>query len=132
MSFLTKIFGKPLASGAQKQQALSVLTGVPALGLDAFASIAYGPEAALMILLPLGAAGLHYRRLYKPFIDFVTHTKREKAGRLIAVVIPELVSAHWYERLLHNIHAAGLRTVLFLERDQRTIVITTPWYLRDK
>ena len=32
--------------------------GVPALGLDALASSAYGPEAALTILMPLGAIGL--------------------------------------------------------------------------
>ena len=28
------------------------------MGLDALGSVAYGPEAALMVLLPLGAAGL--------------------------------------------------------------------------
>jgi amino acid transporter len=33
-------------------------TGLPAVGLDALASAAYGPEAALTVLLPLGAAGL--------------------------------------------------------------------------
>ena len=30
------------------------------MGLDGLSSSAYGPEAALTILLPLGAAGLHY------------------------------------------------------------------------
>jgi hypothetical protein len=50
---------------------------------------------------------------------------------LIAVIIPELVEPHWYEYLLHNHHGAVLRSRLFRERDQRTIVITTPWYLRD-
>src|SRR5205823_5286431 len=34
--------------------------GVPAMGLDGLSSSAYGPEAALTILLPLGAAGLAY------------------------------------------------------------------------
>ena len=72
-----------------------------------------------------------YRRIYQPILDFVNKTKHEKKDRLVAVIIPELVEPHWYERLLHNIHAAGLRTLLFLERDQRTVVITTPWYLRD-
>lgn len=71
-----------------------------------------------------------YRRIYKPIIDFVNKEKKRKPDRLIAVIIPELVEPHWYERLLHNIHAAGLRALLFLERDQRTVVITTPWYLR--
>jgi hypothetical protein len=33
---------------------------VPTFGLDALSSAAYGPEAALTVLLPLGAAGLLY------------------------------------------------------------------------
>ncbi len=73
-----------------------------------------------------------YRRIYQPILDFVNKIKKEKPDRLIAVVIPELVEAHWYEYLLHNIHAAGLRAFLFLERDQRTVVITTPWYIHEK
>src|SRR4029079_2698368 len=32
--------------------------GVPVLGLDALASAAYGPEAALTVLLPTGTLGL--------------------------------------------------------------------------
>lgn len=60
MSLIDKILGKPLTLRQRKKQELSILTGIPALGLDSFASTAYGPEAALMILLPLGMAGLHY------------------------------------------------------------------------
>jgi amino acid transporter len=72
-----------------------------------------------------------YRQIYDPILDFVRKTRKEKTDRLIAVIIPELVEPHWYEYLLHNHHGAVLRTLLFRERDQRTIVITTPWYLRD-
>jgi len=72
-----------------------------------------------------------YRQIYKSILDYVKKIKEEKPDRLIAVVIPELIEAHWYEHLLHNIRAAGLRTLLFLERDQRTVVITVPWYLKD-
>src|SRR5438270_5168672 len=39
---------------------MGVAAGVPAMGLDGLTSSAYGPEAALTILLPLGAAGLAY------------------------------------------------------------------------
>lgn len=35
-------------------------TGIPIFGLDALGSAAYGPEAALTILIPLGAAGIAY------------------------------------------------------------------------
>src|SRR5579883_2302020 len=60
MSLRDIIFGRPLASSEGAKEELGVITGVPALGLDALASTAYGPEAALIALMPLGAAGLHY------------------------------------------------------------------------
>ena len=60
MSLPDIFLGKRLASFEEKKEQLSVLTGVPVLGLDALASTAYGPEAALTILLPLGIAGLQY------------------------------------------------------------------------
>jgi amino acid transporter len=37
---------------------VGVLAGIPMLGLDALGSAAYGPEAALTLLLPLGAAAI--------------------------------------------------------------------------
>lgn len=70
-----------------------------------------------------------YRQIYKPILSFIKKMKREKSDNLIAVVVPELVEAHWYEHLLHNVRATGLRALLFLERDQRTVVITIPWYM---
>src|SRR5213592_3427000 len=59
-SLLDKILGRPLKSSETKKEELGVATGVPVLGLDALASTAYGPEAALTILVPLGMTGLHY------------------------------------------------------------------------
>src|SRR5262249_18501016 len=60
MSLLDKILGRPRILRAREKKDLTIMTGVPALGLDALSSTAYGPEAALYILLPLGAIGLHY------------------------------------------------------------------------
>jgi amino acid transporter len=51
------LLGRRLANREQKEHKLTVLTGVPALGLDGLASSAYGPEAALTVLIPLGAMG---------------------------------------------------------------------------
>lgn len=70
-----------------------------------------------------------YRKIYKPILSFIKKMKREKSDNLIAIIIPELIEAHWYEHLLHNVRAAGLRTLLLLERDQRTVVISIPWYM---
>jgi hypothetical protein len=72
-----------------------------------------------------------YRQIYQPILKFVQKKEQENKDRLVAVVIPELVEPHWYEQLLHNIHGAGLRALLFLQGDRRTVVITTPWYLRE-
>src|ERR1700691_4611514 len=62
MSLITKILGRPLASSEAGDQRIGPAAGVPTFGLDALSSAAYGPEAALTILLPLGAAGLTYIR----------------------------------------------------------------------
>jgi amino acid transporter len=60
MSFLDVILGRPLGSDEQDRQQIGPLTGIPVLGLDAMASAAYGPEAALTVMIPLGALGIEY------------------------------------------------------------------------
>jgi len=60
MSIVDFVFGRRLASNEQGKQRIGVLSGLPALGLDGLSSSAYGPEAALTILLPLGVIGLNY------------------------------------------------------------------------
>src|SRR5262245_31219365 len=60
MALLERVLGKTLASHEEEDQKVGVLAGVPMLGLDALSSSAYGPEAALTILLPLGVFGLAY------------------------------------------------------------------------
>ena len=60
MSIRDLLFGEPLASDEEGEQRVGVTSGIPMLGLDGLSSAAYGPEAALTILIPLGAAGLTY------------------------------------------------------------------------
>jgi len=60
MPLLDWILGRPLASYEASNQRIGVAAGVPTFGLDALSSAAYGPEAALTVLLPLGAAGLTF------------------------------------------------------------------------
>jgi amino acid transporter len=54
------LFGRPLRNRDQKQERIGPLPGIPVLGLDALASAAYGPEAALAVLMPLGALASFY------------------------------------------------------------------------
>jgi amino acid transporter len=57
-SRLDWLLGRRLADAEQEDQCIGPAAGIPVLGLDALSSAAYGPEAALTVLLPLGAAGI--------------------------------------------------------------------------
>jgi amino acid transporter len=58
MALLDYILGRPLASSEDQQERIGSFAGVSVFGLDALSSAAYGPEAALTILVPLGLAGV--------------------------------------------------------------------------
>ena len=60
MGVVDILFGRPLASSEDEGQRITPAQGIPTFGLDALSSAAYGPEAALTILLPLGLAGVRY------------------------------------------------------------------------
>jgi amino acid transporter len=54
------LLGRPLASHEEGEQKIGWLAGVPMLGLDALSSAAYGPEAAMTLLIVLGAPGIPF------------------------------------------------------------------------
>src|ERR1700720_1793831 len=60
MGFINVLFGRPLASSEDEGERITPVQGIPTFGLDALSSAAYGPEAALTILLPLGLMGVRY------------------------------------------------------------------------
>jgi amino acid transporter len=60
MGIFNVLFGRPLASSEDEGQRITPTQGIPTFGLDALSSAAYGPEAALTILLPLGLVGVRY------------------------------------------------------------------------
>jgi amino acid transporter len=60
MKILDLLFGKPLAASDERAEQLGIAAGIPIFGLDALSSAAYGPEAALTLLIPLGAASVAY------------------------------------------------------------------------
>jgi len=57
---LNLLFGRPLATSEERAEQIGPVAGIPVFGLDALSSAAYGPEAALTLLIPLGLAGVHY------------------------------------------------------------------------
>ena len=60
MNILDLLVGKPLATSDERAEQIGPAQGIPIFGLDALSSAAYGPEAALSLLIPLGLMGLQY------------------------------------------------------------------------
>ena len=60
MKFADLLFGRPLATEEEKAERIGPAKGIPIFGLDALSSAAYGPEAALTLLIPLGMLGVSY------------------------------------------------------------------------
>jgi amino acid transporter len=60
MSLTDSIIGKPLATSEERAEHIGVAAGIPIFGLDGLTSAAYGPEAAMTLLIPLGVAGVEY------------------------------------------------------------------------
>jgi amino acid transporter len=57
---LDLLLGRPLATEDETAERIGPAKGIPIFGLDALSSAAYGPEAALTLLIPLGMAGVAY------------------------------------------------------------------------
>jgi amino acid transporter len=51
--------GRPLRSREASKQTISSFEGLPALSLDALTSVAYGPEAVVVVLALAGATAIH-------------------------------------------------------------------------
>jgi amino acid transporter len=60
MSLLKLILGRRLANEEYVERKIGAFEAVPAMGLDGLGSCSYGPEAAMTVLVPLGAAGTAY------------------------------------------------------------------------
>jgi amino acid transporter len=60
MNLIDLIVGKPLKTSDERAEQIGPVTGIPIFGLDGLSSAAYGPEAALSLLIPLGLLGVRY------------------------------------------------------------------------
>jgi amino acid transporter len=60
MLLLDRLLGRPLASAEAGEHKVGAAIGVAVFGLDALGSTAYGPEAALTLLIPIGAAAPYW------------------------------------------------------------------------
>jgi hypothetical protein len=72
-----------------------------------------------------------YRRLYEPLLEFVRQLEQDHPDRPIAVIVPELVEPRWYHHFLHNHTASMMKALLLFRGGPQTVIISTPFYLRD-
>ena len=70
-----------------------------------------------------------YRFVLMPLVNHILQVERDHPERQIAVLVPELVVKHWWQRPLHNQRAQLLKLLLLVRGNQRIIVINIPWYL---
>jgi amino acid transporter len=73
-----------------------------------------------------------YRFVVTPILTFILNLERQNPGRIVAVVIPELVESRWYHYLLHNQRAALLKALLMIKGNGRIVIVDVPWYLERK
>src|SRR5579883_2075085 len=66
-----------------------------------------------------------YRALTRPLLAFVNAAGATDPEAVVTVVLPEFVPRHWYEHLLHNHSALGLKAALLFR--PRTVVISVPY-----
>ncbi len=60
MNILDVVVGKPIKTSDERAEQIGPTQGIPIFGLDGLSSAAYGPEAALSLLIPLGVLGVQY------------------------------------------------------------------------
>ena len=60
MAILDFILGHPLSTTEERAERVGPIAGIGIFGLDALSSAAYGPEAALTVMIGLGAASSIY------------------------------------------------------------------------
>jgi amino acid transporter len=73
-----------------------------------------------------------YRSIHQPVLELARRIELRRPGRTVAVLIPELVMQHWYQRLLHTGRAGRLRRQLLRHGGSRLTVINVPWYLEEQ
>jgi hypothetical protein len=66
-----------------------------------------------------------YRSVITPILDYIRAVDREEEDDILTVVIPEFVTARWWQRIYHNQTAFLIKTALMFERGK---VVTSVRY----
>jgi amino acid transporter len=79
--------------------------------------------------VPLVILTSPYRSVLTPLLEYIDHLQepRDEIKRLVTIVIPEFIPAHWWQHLLHNQTALLIKGALLFRRD--VIVTDVPYHL---
>jgi amino acid transporter len=84
--------------------------------------------------LPLEVISSPYRSLVGPLLEYLDRTDSEhNDGQLAVVVLPEFVTTHWWQNLLHNQTALVVKAALLYGRRRsggERVVVDVPYHLR--
>ena len=73
-----------------------------------------------------------YRKVISPILDYIWKLERENPYDSVAVLIPQLIEAHWYYAFLHNQRATILRNILLLKGENRILIVNIPWKIEKR
>ena len=79
--------------------------------------------------VPLVILTSPYRSLLTPLLEYIDHLQEQKGEfrRVITIVVPEFIPAHWWQHLLHNQTALLIKGALLFRKD--VIVTDVPYHL---
>jgi hypothetical protein len=72
-----------------------------------------------------------YRTFVEPILEELERIEAQFPNRSIAVMIPMLVQRHWWQLVLQTRHATRLRRALIDREDNRVMVISVPWHIKE-
>ena len=77
--------------------------------------------------IPLRVIRSPYRKVVEPILEELDRMRRAEPEFITTVIIPEFVTRHWWEHLLHNQTALRIKGSLLTK--PKTIVISVPYQL---
>ena len=77
---------------------------------------------------PLVVLSSPYRSLLQPFLEYLDHLLAFGDNHMVTIVIPEFVTAHWWQHLLHNQTAFLIKGTLLFRKN--VVVTDVPYHLR--
>ncbi|HEY3781650.1 MAG TPA: APC family permease [Fimbriimonadaceae bacterium] len=71
-----------------------------------------------------------YREINKPLVAYVNRLKKQHPHRDVAVVMPELISTHWWSPIFQRHWGSTLKKTLLEDGDHGVVLVSVPWHLK--